>query len=107
MANGFEVDLSALRNASEGVNDVLGDLAGKKVSDLAPSSSAFGHEGLASTVADFCSRWERGVENLAKDGQEIAARLSYCVLVYDHAERANTASAQSILAGPGPDPAAP
>lgn len=49
VADGFEVDLSALRGASEGVNDVLGDLAEKNAGDLAPSSAAFGHEGLAST----------------------------------------------------------
>lgn len=107
MADGFEVDLSALRQASEGVSDVLGELAERKVSDLAPSASDFGHAGLASTVSDFCSRWERGVENLAKDGQEISTRLNACVLTYNHVERVNKANAQGILTGTGPDPAEP
>lgn len=107
MADGFEVDLSALRQAAEGVSDVLGELAEKKVSDLGPRAWAFGHEGLASAVSDFCSRWERGVENLAKDGQEISSRLQYCVLAYDHVERVNKAVAESILGSMGPDPAAP
>jgi hypothetical protein len=33
-------------------------------------------------VADFCSRWEIGVEHLAKDGQEVSDRLTKCVEAY-------------------------
>jgi hypothetical protein len=107
VSGGFEVDVSALRQAAEGVNDVLGELTEKKVSDIAPDASAFGHHGLGSTVSDFCGRWERGVENLAKDAREISARLTYSVNAYTHVERTIKVNVDGILQNAsGPDPAA-
>lgn len=107
MSWGFEVDLPALQQAAEGVTDVLGQLAEKKVSDIAPGASAFGHHGLGSTVSDFCGRWERGVENLAKDAREISARLTYSVNAYTHVERLIKANVDGILQNANdPDPAA-
>lgn len=80
--DGFKVDLGALEDAAKGVNTVLNDLHQKKVKDLDGDKSDFGHDDLAGTVADFCDRWEIGVEHLAKDGQEIADRLSQSVAAY-------------------------
>jgi hypothetical protein len=82
MTDGFSVDLGALENAAAGVNTTLNDLAARKVSDLAGVAGDYGHADLASTAADFCSRWERGVENLAKDGQQVSDRLSMSVQAY-------------------------
>ena len=82
MADGFEVDLGALENASEGINNTLDELAVRKVKDIDAKKGDFGHDALASTVADFCDRWELGVEHLAKDGQEVATRLTQSVAAY-------------------------
>ncbi|MEV4056202.1 hypothetical protein AB0J55_33775 [Amycolatopsis sp. NPDC049688] len=82
MAEGFSVDLGALEKAAEGVNNTLDELAAKKVKDIDADKGAFGHDDLADTVADFCERWEIGVEHLAKDGQEISDRLTRSVTAY-------------------------
>jgi hypothetical protein len=45
------------------------------------------------------------VDNLAKDGREIAARLTANVKLYQKAEQDNKAAITGgILAGSGPDP---
>jgi hypothetical protein len=82
VAEGFTVDLGALERAAEGVNNTLDELAAKKVKDIDADRGAFGHDDLADTVADFCERWEIGVEHLAKDGQEVSARLTQSVARY-------------------------
>ena len=82
MTDGFSVDLGALEDAAAGVNTTLNDLAAHKVSDLVGAAGDYGHADLASTAADFCSRWELGVENLAKDGQQVSDRLSMSVQAY-------------------------
>jgi hypothetical protein len=82
VTDGFRVDLGALENAAAGVNETLTDLKVQKVSDLGGAEGDYGHDGLAATVAAFCSRWELGVEHLATDGQRIASRLSLSVQAY-------------------------
>jgi hypothetical protein len=88
MADGFRVDLGALEDAAEGVNATLYDLQSKKVSDIGGTQGDYGHEHLGETIADFCDRWELGVEHLAKDAQEIANRLSRSVQAYLHVDTA-------------------
>lgn len=88
MSEGFRVDLGALEKAAEGVNATLYDLNTKKVSDLDDHSGDLGHDGLAETITDFCDRWELGIEHLAKDGQEVASRLSRSVQNYLHLDNA-------------------
>ena len=82
MAEGFSVDLGALENAASGVNSTLYELQKKKVKDIDADEGDYGEGDLGGTVSDFCERWELGVENLAKDGQEIADRLSKSVQQY-------------------------
>ncbi|WP_103352182.1 hypothetical protein [Amycolatopsis sp. CA-128772] len=82
MAEGFSVDLGALEKAAEGVSNTLDELAAKRVRDIDAEKGAFGHNALADTVADFCDRWEIGVEHLAKDGQEVSDRLTRSVAAY-------------------------
>lgn len=61
MADGFEVDLGALRRAAEGVADTLAAMATRKVSDIDASVDAFGHEDLgrlsATSAIDGTSEW--------------------------------------------------
>jgi len=108
MSEGFSVDLDALRRAAEGVTDTLDAMATKKVSDIDATKSAFGHDGLADTVSDFCDRWNIGVEHLAKDGQEIVDQLNACVQAYSHVERVVHGNLDGMLRQTdGPDPGAP
>ena len=107
MSDGFRVDLSALEKASAGINMTIEDLSLAKVDTLDGKSSVYGHDGLASTVADFCDRWEIGVEHLATDGQEVADRLSQSVQDYREVDGAAAERFSGIVQRTtGPDPAA-
>ena len=83
MADGFYVDFGALHDAAEGITDTLDAMATKKVSDIDAPRSAFGHDGLAGTVADFCDRWEIGVEHLTKDAEAVVGEQSDIAIVVE------------------------
>ena len=107
MSDGFRVDLGALENAAAGINTTLNDLKAQKIDDLDGRRADFGHAYLADIVADFCDRWEIGVEHLATDGQEIAARLSQSVQDYLNIDRTAKGRMDGILERrSGSDPAA-
>lgn len=107
MAGGFYVDFNALREAADGVTETLDAMATKKVSDIDAPKAAFGHDGLADVVSDFCDRWEIGVEHLTKDGSEIADRLNLSVAGYERAEKTIQLSLNGILQSrTGADPGA-
>jgi hypothetical protein len=98
---GFRVDLGALTSASQGIDGVLYDVANNKVGDIKLDKSAAGHDRLSSSMSDFCDRWDRGVNNLAKDGQAVADRLRANTTAYQRTEHAVT----GVFSGAGSDPA--
>jgi hypothetical protein len=101
VGSGFRVDLSALTAASQGIDGVLYDIGNNKVSDIEVDPPTVGHDRLASSISDFCDRWNLGVNNLAKDGQAVADRLNSSVEAYDRTEKAIT----GVFSGTGNDPA--
>ncbi|MEY9943117.1 hypothetical protein [Kitasatospora sp. GAS1066B] len=99
MAGDYHVDLQALTEAASGVNETLDRTCVQKVSDIPHDESAIGHHALASTLSDFLDRWQRGVDNLAKDGEEIATRLTANVKAYRNADQAVYGQLNQILTG--------
>ncbi|MER7772109.1 hypothetical protein [Kitasatospora sp. NPDC096140] len=87
-AEGFKVDLEALKTASSGIADTMVKLKVKKVSDLDSKKGDIGHGHLADVLEHFCTRWEIGVENLAKDAQAVSKRLDASVKAYQSIEGA-------------------
>jgi len=107
MPDGFRVDLAALEDAAAGINMTLEDLGRARVDSLDGRSVDYGHEHLAATIADFCDRWEIGIEHLATDGQEVAQRLSQSVQDYRKVDTVVRDRMNGILqSSTGPDPAA-
>ena len=107
MSGGFMVNFSALVKAAEGINGTTVELQDNKVSDIGGASASYGNDGLASTVSDFCSRWEIGVPNLVTDASQVAARLALSAATYAKAEQKNVALISGVLQQrAGPDPAA-
>ncbi|PKW18647.1 hypothetical protein [Saccharopolyspora spinosa] len=104
--DGFRVDLTALTHASEGVRDAINAMNRSKVSDIDSPADAFVHDRLATTVAEFCDRWNEGVRNLTEDAKEISGRLDHCVQAYRHTDEATRAHFEGILQRGGDDPAA-
>jgi hypothetical protein len=98
--------ISTLRNAAEGVTDTLDKMATRMVSDIDAAKEAFGHDGLAAAVEDFCDRWEIGVEHLTKDAAEVVGRLNWSVTQYQQIEGSVQRSMDGILQRlDQPDPA--
>ncbi|MDH6134729.1 hypothetical protein P3T37_004133 [Kitasatospora sp. MAA4] len=104
MGTQFRVDFQALDRAASGVNGTLDEISVQKVSDIPHDPSAIGHGKLASTLSDFLSRWQRGVDNLAKDGQEIATRLTANVTAYRKADKGVQDQFIGVVQGTGTDP---
>ncbi len=105
MADGFRVDLAALKNAADGVSGTLEQVGRRKVSDIDCDKAAVGHDRLGDTVKDFCNRWSLGVENLTKDAQEVSGRLAECVRVYEELDQGAKDRFDQLLQGVN-DPAA-
>jgi thiamine biosynthesis lipoprotein ApbE len=107
MSDGFMVDIGALVKAAEGVNGAIVDLGDNKVSSIGGSAADYGNAALAGTVADFCSRWQVGVQNLTNDASQVASRLALSAVAYARAEEKNVALATGVLQRrSGGDPAA-
>ncbi|WP_329457037.1 hypothetical protein [Streptomyces sp. NBC_01497] len=86
------------------MNGTLDEISVQKVSATPRDESAIGHGELASTLSDFLSRWQRGVDNLSKDAQEIATRLTDNVNAYDKVAKAIHHSFTGMLHGDSSDP---
>ena len=85
----------------------LNDLEATRIDGLDGRAADYGHDRLADRIAVFCDRWELGVEHLATDGQEIAARLSQSVQSYLQVDRTAKGRLDGVLQRlGGPDPAA-
>lgn len=95
--SGFQVDVGALKRASDGIDGVLQDVRAQKVGGIDPDADAVGHDKLAESLSDFTDRWQRGVDNLAKDGQAIAARLRHSLAAYEQVERDTKQRLDSFL----------
>lgn len=107
MTDGFRVDLGALRRAATGIRDTLDEMATKKVSDIDPPAASMGHDALAGTTEDFCSRWELGVENLTKDIGVLVDGLDRCITAYDNTDEGVAAGYNGyVVREHGTDPGA-
>jgi hypothetical protein len=108
VADGFLVDLEALERAAAGVDGTLDEVSQQEVSAIPVDETSLGHELLAATLTDFRSRWQLGVNNLVKDGREIAARLTVNVMMYRKAEQDTIDRLNhGVLTGPSTDPGMP
>jgi hypothetical protein len=78
----FEVDLQGLVKAAQGMSDTVQLFKDKDVEDLVPTEESLGHEAVWSAVAEFKDRWERGMNNLVEDVEEMSGRLSKVAMNY-------------------------
>lgn len=106
MADGFRVDLAALKDAASGISGTIDQVNRRKVSDIDCDNQAFGHDRLADTVNDFCGRWARGVDNLATDSRTVVGHLTESAKAYEAIDQSVRDHLDKILQGSGHDPAA-
>ena len=116
---GYVVRPEALVEAARGITDALAELAkigtvgaasaGRGVGALVLDPRTLGHAGLARAFGEFRGRWDWGVRELMREGQQIAEGLGHTATAYQQVER----GAESILkplfldafANPTADPA--
>jgi len=81
------------------------ELVARQPVDKIPfEQSAAGDDHVAGSLSDFLSGWQRGVNNLVKDGQQIAGRLVAAAIAYRKADHGAQDAAGGIFAGTGRDP---
>jgi len=92
----FSVDLAALEDAAAGINSTINELRSHSVNQLEVTVAQSGHREFTDGVNTFSERWQLGVENLARDAQAIASRLSFSVQDYLGAEADNVAAVNTV-----------
>jgi hypothetical protein len=97
MADGYQVDPSALGAVARGINDVIAELdtvggvatggMGRGFTGVTPDPGQLGHGGAHSALAEFCLRWGVAVRGLVEQGNDIAGRLDLSAGAYHDHER--------------------
>ncbi|WP_285651213.1 hypothetical protein [Actinomycetospora sp. NBRC 106375] len=105
MADGYEVDLSALRAAADGIARTVDQVAAHPVRSLATGAGVLGHDRLAGSLTAFSGRWHDGVTHLVEDGRSAGEHLTVAAAAYLCSEDATQGSLDDVLRRPGPDPA--
>lgn len=103
--DGFHVDVDALKDAGLGLADLLAALDELKVEDIDCQRTFIGHPGLADSYDSFTTRWNIGVANLTKDGQQLSRRLINAAGAYIEIDTAHQHQLTGLLDGLGTDPA--
>lgn len=92
----YEVDLPALVQAAQGMTEAVQLFKDKDVHDLVPTRESLGHDAVSSATGEFTDRWERGINNLVRDVEEIAGRLGRVAMNYAEADAAGQESLRAV-----------
>lgn len=101
MTGGYAVDLEALHRAAQGIRATVDQVG---VGQLDGVGTAAGHERLNGALAEFATRWQRGVEALAEDGRAVADRLDAAEAGYRRTDTGAARGLDGLVRGSGPDP---
>ncbi|GAA4783834.1 hypothetical protein GCM10023200_16690 [Actinomycetospora chlora] len=105
MSDGYQVDVTALRAAADGIARTVGQVSAHPVAGLADGGDALGHPRLATSLAAFCERWQAGVTRLVEDGRAAGDHLGQAGAAYSRADEAGHQGLDGVVRGTGPDPA--
>ena len=78
----FEVDLESLINASTKASEAVKQKKEEDVEDVVPTESDVGSDTVWKAVDDFQDRWERGINDMTEDIEEVAGRLGQVAANY-------------------------
>lgn len=78
----FAVDLQSLIKAAQSAADAIKAKKDEDVSDWVPSESACGHDAVWNAVDSFQDRWDRGMNDMVNDVEEVAGRLGKVAMTY-------------------------
>ncbi|MDA3628457.1 hypothetical protein OU415_23700 [Saccharopolyspora sp. WRP15-2] len=74
-ADGFSVDIDALKDAGLGLADLLAMMDEVRGDNIDCAPDALGHGTLSEAYASFTDRWRLGLGYLTEDGNELSRRL--------------------------------
>ncbi|MDO5093440.1 MAG: hypothetical protein Q4D79_08465 [Propionibacteriaceae bacterium] len=72
----FEVDLESLINGAQKAAEVVQLKKDKDVEDYVPTEDALANDEVWEAVDEFQDRWERTINSMTDDIEEVAGRLS-------------------------------
>lgn len=94
----FEVDLQALAQAAQGLAEACDLFRVDDVVDLVPTEADLGSDIVWSAVGEFKDRWERGMNNLVGDVQELSGRLGKVVMNYAELDQDGSTTFDGVTA---------
>jgi hypothetical protein len=80
--DGFHVDLDALSAASIGITQTLKDMDQCKIRGICGEPEQYGHQGIHDVFANFCGRWQQGVDVLLEDAKSLRDGLNQAADAY-------------------------
>ncbi|MBA8823776.1 hypothetical protein FHX42_001105 [Saccharopolyspora lacisalsi] len=93
---GFRVDVDALMDAGMGVSDVIDGVAKEKIERADGPPEAYGHDGLAAELAEFCEQGQQAAQYLTEDGMLLARVLLDSAGEYVSADEAGDAILRDV-----------
>lgn len=85
----FSVDVEALVNAARATADSVAFVKDHDVSDLVPDKAALGSSIVWDAVDEFQERWERGVNDMVGDVEEVSGRIGKVAMNYVEFDQQN------------------
>lgn len=92
----FEVDLQGLAQAAQGLAEACDLFRVDDVVDLVPTQGDLGSDVVWSAAGEFTDRWERGMNNLVGDVNELSGRLGKIVMNYAEFDQAGAATFEGV-----------
>ena len=78
----FAVDLQALVTAAQETAAAVQDVKDHDVEDFVPDEDTLGSDTVWAAVDEFQSRWERGVNDMVGDVEEVSGRIGKVAMTY-------------------------
>jgi hypothetical protein len=94
---GFHVDVSVLDEVAKGVRESVADQTATALNDVI-EATACGHTRLDAAIANFCVRWNGGIDVLTVDASAIADGLGHAASLY---RQVDAALAGALIGDPG------
>ena len=92
----YEVDLESMGKAAQGLSETVQLFKDKDVEDLVPSEGDVGVADVWDALDEFKDRWERGMNNLVKDVEEVAGRLGKIAMNYAEFDKAGNEKLNAV-----------
>lgn len=80
--DGFAVDVDSLRAAASGIAKTIHDMDVCEIRGVCGDSEQYGTGAVHGAFADFCARWQHGVEVLLEDAEGIRDALDRAAGAY-------------------------